>query len=179
MKKSTRTTISVPAALKERMEQVEGVNWSAIACRAFEAKLAEIITKKGAKDMEDVVARLKASKAKTGDADKIRGREAGREWASSRAEAVELERLEAYTEADFGGWSWEEWLIGPHVSNGFSDAHMVAEAVTDEGLDRRDAESFWITAIGELAFNQMASATFLVGFVKGAMEVWSKVKDEV
>jgi len=38
-----RTTISVPRELKGRMDKVkEGVNWSALACQAFQTKLAEL-----------------------------------------------------------------------------------------------------------------------------------------
>lgn len=40
---SVRTTISIPADLRRRMCKVkEDVNWSALACVAFEAKLLEI-----------------------------------------------------------------------------------------------------------------------------------------
>jgi hypothetical protein len=43
MAKHARTTITVPADLKARMEAVgEPVNWSAIACQAFEQGLAKI-----------------------------------------------------------------------------------------------------------------------------------------
>jgi len=42
----TRTNISIPADLKRRMDKVsEGVNWSALACRAFEDKVAEMETR--------------------------------------------------------------------------------------------------------------------------------------
>jgi hypothetical protein len=41
--KSCRTTITVPAELKARMNAVdEKVNWSAVASQAFEQKLDEI-----------------------------------------------------------------------------------------------------------------------------------------
>jgi hypothetical protein len=47
-----RTTITVPADLKRRMDAVkEEVNWSALAASAFEAKLAEIAKKKEIKKM--------------------------------------------------------------------------------------------------------------------------------
>lgn len=45
--KYVRTTISLTEDLKRRMSDVEEVvNWSAIACRAFEEKLVEITAKK-------------------------------------------------------------------------------------------------------------------------------------
>ena len=63
MSKHARTTITVPADLKARMEAIEEpVNWSALACQAFEHKLAEMIKQGGPKNMTDVVARLRASK---------------------------------------------------------------------------------------------------------------------
>jgi hypothetical protein len=50
--RSFRTTITVPADLKRRMDAVtEEVNWSALAASAFEAKLTEIAKKKEAKKM--------------------------------------------------------------------------------------------------------------------------------
>ncbi len=40
---ATRTNISLPRELKARMDQVkEPVNWSAVAGKAFEAKLLEL-----------------------------------------------------------------------------------------------------------------------------------------
>ena len=65
MSKHARTTISIPPDLKARMEAVdEPVNWSALACRAFEQKLAEIIKRKGSSNMNDVINRLGAKNAK-------------------------------------------------------------------------------------------------------------------
>ena len=94
--------IYIPDALKRRMDAVEGVNWSPLACRAFEIKLAELITKRGAKDMDDVVARLKALKANTDDELTKAGREHGRAWASNTADKPELELLAAHMKARGG-----------------------------------------------------------------------------
>src|SRR4051794_17293907 len=96
MGKTVRTTISVPAELKARMEAAaEQVNWSAVACQAFEAKLAEIITRRGPRDMNDAITRLRESKRRADEAAESEGSEDGRRWAMEEAEAVELERLEA------------------------------------------------------------------------------------
>ena len=63
---TARTTISIPRALKSRMDEVtENVNWSAVAARSFEDKLAEIISRKEIREMEEVVERLRASKRRT------------------------------------------------------------------------------------------------------------------
>ena len=59
-----RQTVSIPIVLKQRMDKVaEPVNWSAEAGRAFEAKLAEISSRKEKQNMADVIQRLRASKA--------------------------------------------------------------------------------------------------------------------
>jgi hypothetical protein len=107
MKKSVRTTISIPASLKARMDAAtEEINWSAVAAHAFEARLAEIITKRGAKDMQEVIARLKASKAKSDDATQHEAEGAGRQWAMNQAEAIWLQRL-AENRRSGSDWDWE------------------------------------------------------------------------
>lgn len=179
-----KMTVYVPAALKARMDQAEGVNWSPLACRAFEAKLAELITAKGAKDMKEVIARLKASKAKTEDKAKLQGREAGKTWASNQAEAAELQRLEEWTEGDFGvGWTWDDHLMAERDPNAaFGDGHHLAERIsggTGENFGRRDGELFWANILGDREADLSFDAAFLVGFVEGALEVWGQVKDQL
>src|SRR5690242_4321225 len=94
MANTVRTTISVPNDLKARMDACgEPVNWSAVACRAFEEKLAEITRRRGAKSMKEVAMRLRASKRRSETEVYNEGSEAGKDWAMHRAEADELERL--------------------------------------------------------------------------------------
>src|SRR3954447_17485852 len=97
MAKSMRTSISVPPDLKARMDAVaEPVNWSAVACRAFESELAEIVKRKGVRDMKDVIQRLRASKRQSDDGLYHRRNDAGVERAKDKAEALHLERLVAF-----------------------------------------------------------------------------------
>src|SRR5262245_47766624 len=94
--KTYRTTISIPLDLKARMDAAgEQVNWSAVAARAFEEKLAELASRKSAKErtMADVVQRLRASKLKGQDRRYKAGHDAGERWAKNLASAEELERL--------------------------------------------------------------------------------------
>jgi hypothetical protein len=54
--RSFRTTITIPQDLKERMDALEvEVNWSAVAARAFEEKLAEIGSNKERQVMSDFI----------------------------------------------------------------------------------------------------------------------------
>src|SRR5262245_14260814 len=89
-----RTTVSIPQDLKARMDAVsEPVNWSQVAVRAFEDKLAEIASRKKEKTMSDAIQRLRASKLKGDDRRYREGHEAGWAWARDVAEAEELRRL--------------------------------------------------------------------------------------
>src|SRR4051794_7369221 len=95
-----RTTISIPQDLKEQMDAVKDqVNWSAVAARAFQAKLFEIQARK-AKSMskEDVVKRLRALQEQEGEEEYAEGKQAGREWAERQAKPRELRRLADYIE---------------------------------------------------------------------------------
>jgi len=65
-----------------------------LACKAFESKLAEIITKRGVRNMPGRGREVKASRAKTSSNLKVGGTSGrGRVGGSHRAEADELDRL--------------------------------------------------------------------------------------
>jgi hypothetical protein len=174
-----KMTIYVPDDLKGRMDEAEGVNWSPLACRAFEAKLAEIITQQGAKNVKDVITRLKASKAKTTDEARLRGQKVGKEWASSTAEAIQLERLEKWTELKFGtARSWNEYLLARGLKNDpFGPDHRLAETIAGEDLDQDDGVWFWVRIDGDSS--ERYSPPYLVGFVEGALAVWAEVNDQL
>src|SRR5262249_7379637 len=105
-RRAFRTTITVPPDLKDRMDKVqEDLNWSAIACKAFEEKLAEIASRKVSKTMSDVVQRLRTSKMRAEDEQYREGEKEGRHWAEHDAEADELTRLERYR--DQLGRDWD------------------------------------------------------------------------
>src|SRR5262245_16856118 len=105
--RSFRTTITVPQDLKNRMDAIkEDVNWSALACQAFEAKLGEIAAKKARLTMNNAAAieRLRALKRKENEQNYVRGEELGCGWAKAEATPRELEQL-AVTRATAGS----EW----------------------------------------------------------------------
>jgi hypothetical protein len=176
--KSARTTISMPRQLKEQMDAVtEPVNWSALACRAFEAKLAELAAKKEQKDMKDVITRLRASKRRVEDEHYHQGEKAGREWGESDAEVDELANLQRWyarlgrdVDAVFGDDAW---------GRAYSSAELIAFAAWPErDGDRSAAEEFWNQCLGDDA-NLADDPQFVKGFVEGALELWDEVKDAV
>jgi hypothetical protein len=88
----------------------EQVNWSAVACRAFEEKLAEIALKRGRKTMDDVIQRLRASKVRGSDPVYWDAHAIGRRWAETTAEADQLERLERLRTLHEGRPANVKWL---------------------------------------------------------------------
>jgi hypothetical protein len=174
-----RTTISLPAELKARMDAVKvPVNWSALAARAFEAKLWEIeMASKNKVSKEDVVKRMKALKEREDEEDVAEGKEAGREWAEREASPRELRRLDSWRGRL--GIDWCEVLHG-HRSRGPGLPYLLyAELHPEDGDDSGTADDFWEGVLGEDEAKQIWDPEFLIGFVAGALEVWSEVKGEL
>src|SRR5262249_39839490 len=170
-KGSFRTTISVPQDLKERMDAVtEPVNWSALACRAFEEKLGEIAAKKARKTMDDVIQRLRASKQSGDDGSYNEGEEEGRRWALGKAEAKELERLHRFQQRYGRGWDGffiEEQNSAWSVSDWLAFEILPAE----KNEDRQAAEDFWDGVLGhhDAAEDKLADGDWLPRFPAGAL----------
>jgi len=165
-----KMTIYVPDDLKSRMDQAEGVNWSPLACRAFEAKLSEIITKRGAKDMKDVIARLRASKESSDSADRQISRTIGRSWGMMQATAAQLGALEKVNDENY---EWDTILEPPASAYSGAEALYFILSPEDDG-DRDASRDFWSGYFGRpITFDN------LMGFIEGALAVWEEVKDEL
>jgi hypothetical protein len=184
MAKHARTTITVPPDLKARMEAVEEpVNWSAIACQAFEQRLADITRRRGAKDMRQVVQRLKASRDRVGSDRYREGSEAGKAWAMSHAEADELARLsDLYETHERDGSGWDGFFTG---GGAYSPAERLAFVILGEERegDRSTAAEFWERYADVSPSRRRQEGDlfddFVRGFVDGALGIWDEVKDEL
>jgi hypothetical protein len=176
MAKYSRTTITVPPDLKARMDAVEEpINWSAVAAAAFEQKLAEIVRRRGAKDMREAIARLRASKARFVEQEFKQGREAGRAWAMNRAEAAELERLAAFVERC--GLDWDG-LFDRAGTDAYSAGERIVFAILpeDDG-DRGASHCFWEMNAGDPDLAMRPE--FVRGFAEGAVELWDEIRDQL
>jgi hypothetical protein len=180
-----RTSISVPGELKARMDaHGKGIGWSAVACVAFESKLAEIIARKGAKNMEDAVLRLRASKLKSDDATYNRGVEDGRTWAMNYAEAAELERLAKFKEVEESNtsWPWGTWFecdLWKHQDHATA-LYYIINPSAEEADEPREVRGFWEVLLGETDLEEMmGSPSYLKGFCDGALAVWEEVEDKL
>ena len=136
-------TITLTHVLNERLSEVKDVNWSAVAVTAFEAKLGELAMQKAEKSMKDVADRLRKSLNENQDARFKEGFECGKEWAQDKAEAVELQRLEALVD---NPQKYEDIVENPG-SNAYSASELLAsEIVSGEGLmDRSEFRQFWMS----------------------------------
>jgi hypothetical protein len=176
---SVRTTISVPRDLKARMDKVkEPVNWSALACRAFEDKLAEIASRKEWKVMSDVVERLRASVRNEQGESFNAGYELGRAWVMNAAEAPQLKRMEAFRKAmktksstDWESWFWIRGNYKPWLE-------LVAIIRDDKNLRAYTALGFWKELVGEPS-TKPDDGDFLRGFVDGAVDLWVEVQEQL
>ena len=178
MAKSRRTTITLPAELKAQMESVdEDVNWSAVASQAFKQKLAEIIQRKGVRDMKDVIARLKASKAELQTERYNLGFSAGQIWAKESADVAELERLESFRN-DFQ-YGWNDWFQ-PNQNDAYGPCELLAFQIRPgDGTNRASAGAFWEEAIGEDLEKLRWDGEYLRGFAEGALDIWEEVKGQL
>jgi hypothetical protein len=177
---SYRTTISIPLDLKRRMDEVEGVNWSAVATRAFEEKLAEIATKKERKSMTDVVQRLRASKVRAQGKVYQEGYTAGRRWASEIAAAAELERMAEKRDELYkaGPNEWDRWFKSDAPGYDLLQAIAEKRIKDNAGPFMQHYELFWGQIIG-IDDRTRGLPDYVRGFAEGALEVWDAVRDEL
>ena len=194
------TMVSVPRALKDRIGKVkEDVNWSALACRAFENKLAEITTKKrrklmatgmSQKERREVADRLGKTRGVQNTAHYKYGWSSGLKWAQTKAEAYQLQRLSERA------WNW----LSPRNSVDDNPALNVAVTIEPAGVFVKDCDpddscdfndaglcQFWnrITGRGsELRLEgyvdeeEWRDPKFQQGFVEAASSVWLEVKEQ-
>jgi hypothetical protein len=162
-----RVNISVPDDLKKRMDKMdktEDVNWSQVATAAFEAKLAEIASRKAERNMDDIVQRLRASKKASMPKDEAF--ELGQEWAKHRAEWSQLEKLASTLdstefEAKFQDKEW-----------GYAVYFLIT---LDPGL----RGSGFLRMAEEIFGKDQVSPEFTRSFWSGAVAVYNEVKDQV
>ena len=171
-----RINVSISDDLKRRMDEVEdeGVNWSALASLAFETKLAELITKRGARNMRDVIVRMRALKRTGVSGDRSRGREAGTNWAKDFADPSQLERLDEL----INGVDEEYFAHDPDQESPPAE-RFYYEVVEPDHVGRALAALEWWRRNLRDSGDELPPASYIQGFAEGAMEVWEQVRDEL
>ena len=166
--------VSVPAGVYELMANYPDVNWSEVACRAFEVKLGELSSMKVEKNMKDVVARLRASKIAADSEGYQAGFSKGEKWASEDAEVHELRRLEKLKATV---QYWDDWFEINGTNAYASHELLYSEIAGYERPDRSEAAEFfdYVGANEE----DMYDPAYVRGFAEGALSVWDDVKEQI
>lgn len=178
-----RTTITIPQDLKRRMLRAPTVNWSAVACQAFESKLSELTKPEGERamsdlpPMDDAIERLRRLKnlpeATENPRDFESGFQSGRRWAMAVATPQELGRLETFCNQN-------RRLLDVH--EGKALMRRVALAVTGaDGPERKGSvhpKEFWPVKVG-LSERPDDCLSFATGFCEGSMVFWKEAKEKI
>ena len=167
----------VTDGMKARMDEAdERTNWSAVAQRAFDLELNHIETVKDIKTMTDVIERLKVSKEKAAANSEDDGRVAGQAWAMHHAEYDELKRVAGLDADDFSDIFIDDpdWVCRKIVAVAIAGGKDEAKEVL---RDKDDTAQMFNLEPDDL--NVTLTREFLVGFVRGATEVWEEVKDQL
>lgn len=177
---SSRTTISIPYELKKRMEKAkEPINWSGLACAAFEAKLNEIQLSQEVKSMSDVIARLRASKQEVDSAEFNEGFEAGQEWAKETATFAELRNLCRLREqlGNDRSRSWKEFFDSTTGSSAYGIDERLYCELHPEDEDRGGSSEFWEGMVGDEPSCQ--SDEWVRGFAEGALAIFDQIANQI
>lgn len=158
----------------------EPVNWSALAGRAFEEKLAEIAIKKERKTMADVVERLRKSLREKESESFQRGYGAGTEWAKNKADALQLKRLHDWRAEIQTGQRVPLSEFGFFVPNEprVMSLLVARKACGNSLLGYGAARAFWDSAL-EKGLHSHMDRDFLRGFVEAAADLWAEVQDQL
>jgi hypothetical protein len=151
-----RINVSVPDSLRERMSALDQqVNWSEVAQLAFER---EIIAHNNLEieDMEQVIERLKVSKAEHEKAENELGKKEGHEWACRVASYGDLKKVSDLE------------LVGSGFATQFDEAL---------GNDWRNRVSFWIDE--ETGRVRPPSDEYVFGFWDAADDVFAQVENKL
>jgi hypothetical protein len=178
--------VYISKELHEEMEALKGTpdepNWSGVASLAFRG--AVDLAKAGIKfDVYDAMMRLRGLRAHPPGMSAPEGGIAGRAWARYDARPEELERLSIAFEGE-----WRAFLE-PAVQGGVDLATRLYLVVTGRTIanakrSQASAKRFWALRFGDFYRDydfELGSipSEYVDSFARGAMFVWTKVRDLV
>ena len=122
--------------------------------------------------MEEVVQRLRASKAQAQKRAAAVAYKAGRRWASTTASYEQLAAVEASWDPAHG------WGFG-YPCSVYGDGELFHSILTRERPDRPASAEFWERTLGPRWRRDLDRSGFVQAFTEGAMSVWDAVKANV
>jgi hypothetical protein len=138
------------------MDALDSINWSEVARAAFDNAIQQQKSMK-VQNMEDVIERLRQSKAVAEGADEAAGKRDGSVWAQKDASYRDLKRI---------GTINLDARVGQFAS-------QVDVVLGNDGQSW--GESFWNNGEFETAPND----AYVFGWVEGAMSVWDQVGGKI
>ena len=184
---SVRMNISVPADLKQRMEALTKktvVNWSQLACDAYEANLAEQLGKEDEITLDDLISRVRISKQQTTDKKFRQGVESGEKWASLFLGYEDFLRLEEFVTS----WTEDDWKELANTKGSQKISARLLRTLDSGGTLSEGANGNWMAEVPRVSEAGVPrgrsqdlrnSIPFLRGYCDGAMKIWSKIKKEI
>jgi|GEM_PF-3946631 len=184
---SVRVNISVPAELKQRMEALAektSVNWSQLACDAYEAKVAEQSGKVDEMTLDDLISRVRVSKKHTTDEKYRRGVELGKKWVTVSFGHEDFLRLEEFVTSQ----TEDDWKDLTNTKGSQKISARLLRMLDSGGTLSEGAKSNWMADVPHISEvgvprgssqDLRNSIPFLRGYCAGAMEIWSQIKDKI
>ena len=156
-----RMNISIPDQLRERMSPLDRkVNWSEVAQAAFEREVSS--RSFTGEDMEQVVERLRASKASfLEQSERAQGKRHGQNWAKTHASFNELRTVANLKFDDAAAGKY-----GIELDKALGNTEV------------RYEESFWQDGDPDRIWS-IPPDKYVEAFVEGAREVWDEVEDKL
>jgi hypothetical protein len=154
-----RVNVSVPDDLKERMDALaDRVNWSEAARSAFEREIAAASMPEDP-DVDQVIERLRKSKADSWQANLKKAREEGREWAKKHASYNQLKTVTRLKLTEQGKFASQfDGLTFEEDSGEYGGYFTSRYAYHEEPMPPDD---------------------YVEEFVEGAKDVWREVADKI
>lgn len=169
-----RVTITVPGDLRKRMQKAaEPVNWSAVATKAFEDKLAEVAAKKDTQSLDDAVQRMRASRLASADGAYSEGFERGREFVTQDADWQFCEGLKVA----LAEWTDARWAQAQQDGGAGAALEIVLRRVDPQRFKTAKAvRSFLVDHVGD---HVPSAAQFARGWCEGALSCFRQIEERV
>lgn len=169
-----RVTITVPGDLRKRMQSTaESVNWSAVATKAFEEKLAEVVAKRETQSLDDAVQRMRASRLASADGAYADGFERGREFVTQHADWKFCEGLKGA----MAEWTDARWAQAQQDGGAGAALELVLKRVDPQRFKAAKAvRGFLVDHVGD---HLPSAVQFARGWCEGALSCFRQIEERV
>ena len=127
--------------------------------------------------MQEVIQRLRESKAEHEAEVRQAGKLAGQSWARDAASYEELRNLERHRDANEA--DWDSAFDADETSAYGSEEYFIFVIRPDDDGNRDVARDTWGEILGDDWGHIVTQEGFVAAFADGALEVWDEVKDKV